>query len=135
MQISGEKPGYRDVLWQHGSLSNLYHQPFDARLDAQEFPPPYSLENLRAPAQAPGYKTGACSATSQARFRPELDAAAVGDIRQALQLGMLIGNERFAETICGRVGVRHNSGKRGRPNGPANEASAQPITSQQDFEF
>lgn len=71
----------------------------------------------------------------RALFRPELDAVAVGDIRQALQLGMPIGNERFTETICSRVGVRHNSGKRGRPNGPANEASAQAITNQQDFGF
>lgn len=135
MRISGDKPGYRDVLWQHGSLSNLYHQPFDAKLVEQDFPPPYSLENFRDPAQAPGYKTGTCSASSRARFRPELDAAAVGDIRQAVQLGMPISNERFAETIFGRMGVRHNSGKRGRPNGPANEASAQPITNQQDFGF
>ncbi|MCB4359293.1 hypothetical protein [Quatrionicoccus australiensis] len=135
MRISGDKPGYRDVLWQHGSLSNLYHQPFNARLVEQDFPPPYSQENFRDPVQAPGYKTGTCSASSRALSRPELDAAPVGDIRQAEQLGIPIGNERFAETICGREGVLHNSGKRGRPNGPANEASAQPITSQQDLGF
>ena len=68
-------------------------------------------------------------------FRPDLDAAAVDDIRQALQLGMPVGNERVAETICGRLGVRRNSGRRGRPNGPANEASTQAITNQQDFGF
>lgn len=106
MRISEGKPGYRDVLWLHGSLRNLYHQPLDTRLDAQEFPPPYSLENFRDPAQAPSYKTSAGSATSRARIRPEQDAAAVGDIRQALQQGMPIDNERFAETICGRMGLR-----------------------------
>ena len=71
----------------------------------------------------------------RALFRPELDAAAVNDIRQALQLGMPVGGERFAETICGRLGVRHNSGKRGRPNGPAKETGPQAITNQQDFGF
>lgn len=71
----------------------------------------------------------------RALFRPELDAEAFNDIRQALQLGMPVGSERFAETICGRLGVRHNSGKRGRPNGLANEASTQPITNQQEFGF
>jgi len=71
----------------------------------------------------------------RALFRPELEAEAVDDIRQALQLGMPIGSERFAETICASLGIRHNSGKRGRPNRPADEASKQPITNQQDFGF
>jgi len=48
---------------------------------------------------------------------------------------MPLGNERFAETIYGNLGIRHNSGKRGRPNGPVVEKSALPITKQQDFGF
>ena len=55
-------------------------------------------------------------------FRPQLDAAA--DIRQALQLGMPVGNNgRFAEAICARAGIRRNSGKRGRPVGGAKGGS------------
>jgi hypothetical protein len=46
---------------------------------------------------------------------------------------MPIGSERYAEMICGRLGIRHNSGKRGRPNRPPGEASTQPMTNQQDF--
>ena len=71
----------------------------------------------------------------RALFRPELDAEAIDDIRQALQLGMPIGSERFAETICSRLCIRHNSGKRGRPDRPPNEANTQPMTEQQDFGF
>jgi putative transposase len=48
-------------------------------------------------------------------FRPQLDAEAAADIRQALQLGMPVGNDRFADAICARAGIRRNSGKRGRP--------------------
>jgi len=71
----------------------------------------------------------------RALFRPELDAEAVNDIRKALQLGVPVGSERFAETICGRLGIRRNSGKRGRPNRLGDEASTQPIANQQDFGF
>lgn len=39
-------------------------------------------------------------------FRPQLDAAAAADIRQALLLGMPVGNQRFAEAICARAGMR-----------------------------
>lgn len=61
-------------------------------------------------------------AAYRALFRPELDAEAATDIRQALQLGMPVGNARFAEVICARVGVRHNSGKRGRRPGDGKES-------------
>ncbi len=74
-------------------------------------------------------------AAYRALFRPELDAEAVDDIRQALQLSMPVGSERFAEMIRSCLGIRHNSGKRGRPNGAVNEKSAQPISEQQDFGF
>ena len=74
-------------------------------------------------------------AAYRALFRPELDAEAVDDIRKALQLGMPVGSERFAEMICGRLGIRHNAGKRGRPTRPPDEAGMQPITDQQDFGF
>ena len=70
----------------------------------------------------------------RALFRPELDADAAADIGQALRLGMPIGNGRFAETLCARLGIRLNSGRRGRP--VANEVSATlPRADQQDFGF
>ena len=33
----------------------------------------------------------------------------------SLQLGMPLGNERFAEVFCARLGIRRNAGRRGRP--------------------
>ncbi|MFY9327444.1 MAG: transposase [Georgfuchsia sp.] len=59
----------------------------------------------------------------RALFRPALDQEATGDIRSALKLGMPLGNARFAEAICRQLGVRLNSGKRGRLPG-------EPVTSQ-----
>lgn len=47
-------------------------------------------------------------------FRRELDDDAASDIREAMKLGMPLGSNRFAEAICARLGVRSNSGKRGR---------------------
>lgn len=53
----------------------------------------------------------------RALFRPELDQDAADDIRAALKLGMPLGNERFVETVCRQLGIRRNSGRRGRlPN-------------------
>jgi putative transposase len=57
------------------------------------------------------------TAAYRSLFRPQLDAEAAADIRQALQLGMPVGNDRFADAICAKSGVRRNSGKRGRPPG------------------
>lgn len=74
-------------------------------------------------------------AAYRALFRPELDAEAAADIRKALQLGMPVGNERFADLICGRLGIRRNTGQRGRPNRPVDEVNAQAMTSQPDFGF
>lgn len=52
------------------------------------------------------------------------------------QLGMPVGNERFAETICARLGIRRNTGQRGRPNTPSEAASLpQPVMGQADFGF
>lgn len=52
----------------------------------------------------------------------------------SLSLGMPLGNERFAETICARLGVRRNSGKRGRP--VREDAAAQSaVIEQQELEL
>ena len=72
----------------------------------------------------------------RALFRPELDAEAATDIRQALQLGMPVGNKRFAEAICAQLGIRHNSGKRGRPDTVKGAANLLPqMLGQRDFRF
>lgn len=55
----------------------------------------------------------------RALFRPQLDSEAAADIREALNLGMPLGGERFAETLCAKLGIRWNSGKRGRARGKA----------------
>lgn len=67
----------------------------------------------------------------------QANAGAGNDIqwRQALQLGMPVGVEHFAEVLCGCLSIRHNSGQRGRPNRPADEASKQGVMEQQDFGF
>ena len=70
----------------------------------------------------------------RALFRPHLDAEAAVDIRQALQLGMPVGQDRFAELVCARAGIRFNSGKRGRPAGKAKDEML-PIAGQGDFGF
>lgn len=82
-----------------------------------------------------GCDGGERQAAYRALFRPELDTQAVDDISKALQLGMPVGNERFAETICESLGIRHNSGKRGRPMRSSDEAGIRPIMDQQDFGF
>ena len=70
----------------------------------------------------------------RALFRPHLDAEAASDIRQALQRGMPVGQNRFAELICAKAGIRVNSDKRGRPEGkPKNEIL--PVAGQGDFGF
>ncbi len=70
----------------------------------------------------------------RALFRPHLDAEAAVDIRQALQLGMPVGQGRFAELVCATAGIRFNSGKRGRPEGKPKDEVA-PLAGQQDFGF
>lgn len=67
-------------------------------------------------------------------FRPQLDADAASDVREALQLGMPLGSGRFAETICARLGIRRNTGKRGRAPGGEREIS-KALAEQQGFGF
>ena len=83
---------------------------------------------------AQGSSTEERAQAYRALFRPHLDAEAATDIRQALQLGMPIGRDRFAELVCATAGVRFNSGKRGRPESkPQNELV--PMAGQEDFGF
>ena len=67
-------------------------------------------------------------------FRPQLDEEAASDIREALRLGMPLGNERFAEAVCARVGQRRNSGRRGRVACEPGQLRPR-ITEQRDFGF
>ena len=70
----------------------------------------------------------------RALFRPQLDNDAASEVRHALQLGMPLGSERFAEAICVRLGIRRNTGKRGRA--PADERESPiALTEQQGFGF
>jgi putative transposase len=70
----------------------------------------------------------------RALFRPHLDAEAAVDIRQALQLDMPVGENRFAELVCAKAGVRFNCGKRGRPEGKTKNEMP-PVAGQGDFGF
>lgn len=54
--------------------------------------------------------------------------------RRYVQLGMPVGNDRFAEAICAKAGIRRNSGKRGRPAGEVADCPARPC-GQEDFGF
>jgi putative transposase len=58
----------------------------------------------------------------RALFRSELDDDAIGDIRLALAQSQPLGDDRFAERICAKVGVRRALPKRGRPAGKAQSA-------------
>lgn len=53
----------------------------------------------------------------RALFRAELDDEAINDIRLALSQSQPLGDNRFAERICAKVGVRRALAKRGRPAG------------------
>lgn len=68
----------------------------------------------------------------RASFRPQLDSKAASEIREALRLGMPLGNERFADTICAQLGIRRNNGKRGRVPAENREAPTS-LAGQQDF--
>jgi putative transposase len=70
----------------------------------------------------------------RALFCPRLDGEAAADIRQALRLGMPVGEGRFAEEVCAKLGIRINTGKRGRPEGEAFRKDM-PILEQADFGF
>jgi putative transposase len=73
-------------------------------------------------------------AAYRALFRPQLDADAASDVREALKLGMPLGSERFAEAICARLGIRRNTGKRGRKANDERE-SVTALIEQQGFGF
>jgi subfamily B ATP-binding cassette protein HlyB/CyaB len=51
--------GRDEALWLLGSLSQLHRLPFDARLVAQQFPPPYTQATFHEAARSLGFKTGA----------------------------------------------------------------------------
>ncbi|WP_053550950.1 peptidase domain-containing ABC transporter [Desulfuromonas soudanensis] len=51
--------GRDEVLWLLGSLSQLHRLPFDAKLVAQQFPPPYTQATFHEAARSLGFKTGA----------------------------------------------------------------------------
>lgn len=70
----------------------------------------------------------------RALFRPQLDAEAASDVREALRLGMPLGSERFSEAICAVLGIRRNTGKRGRTPGEDNQ-SPRAKAEQQGFGF
>lgn len=70
----------------------------------------------------------------RALFRSQLDEEAASEIREALKLGMPLGNDRFSEAICAQVGIRRNSGKRGRIAGEGRGADAS-LREQQGFGF
>ena len=63
-------------------------------------------------------------ASYRALFRAELDDDPIGDIRLALAQSQPLGDDRFAERICARVGVRRATAKRGRPPGEGRSADA-----------
>ena len=73
-------------------------------------------------------------AAYRALFRRQLDAEAASDVREALKLGMPLGSERFAEAICARLGIRRNTGKRGRAPKDERDPTAA-LTEQQGFGF
>ena len=72
-------------------------------------------------------------ASYRALFRPELDDDAIGDIRLALAQSQPLGDDRFAERICAKVGVRQTLTKRGRP--PGKDPAADAMEEQSGFGF
>jgi len=83
---------------------------------------------------AQGLNSDERTATYRVLFRPQLDADAATSIRQALQLGMPVGDDRFAERVCATASIRRNAGKRGRPPAEAT-TERRPIVEQADFGF
>lgn len=59
---------------------------------------------------------------------------AVDKMRQVLQVGMPVGNDRFTEVICLQLGLQHNTGKRGRQIRLLEETNTS-STTQQNFRF
>lgn len=69
-------------------------------------------------------------AAYRALFRPQLDADAASDVRQALRLGMPLGSERFAEAVCARLGIRRNTGKQGTARADEPDSRMAPVERQ-----
>ncbi|MFH1871444.1 MAG: transposase [Pseudomonadota bacterium] len=69
----------------------------------------------------------------RALFRPELDDDAITDIRLALAQSQPLGDDRFAERICARLGMRRAMPKRGRP--PEKTKAADGLEEQTGFGF
>jgi len=69
-----------------------------------------------------GREAGERLTAYRALFRSALDDAAIGDIRLALAQSQPLGDERFAESVCAKVGVRRTQATRGRPPGKAKTA-------------
>ena len=63
-------------------------------------------------------------AAYRALFRPELDAAAISDIRLALDQGQPVGDSRFIDHIERVTGQRRESRPRGRPRKAADVTHA-----------
>jgi putative transposase len=74
--------------------------------------------------QSLGHDADERRASYRALFRAELDDDAIGDIRLALAQSQPLGDDRFAERICAKVGVRRAKTKRGRPPGKEQVAGA-----------
>ena len=83
--------------------------------------------------QSLGHDADERLATYRALFRTELDDDAIGDIRLALAQSQPLGDDRFAERICAKVGVRRTLAKRGRL--PGKEQAADGIEEQTGFGF
>ena len=64
---------------------------------------------------AQGLNSDESTAACRALFRPPLDADAATSIRQALQRGMPVEDDRFLERACANAGIRSSFGNRGRP--------------------
>lgn len=83
--------------------------------------------------QSLGHEAGVRLGRYRALFRAELDDEAIGDIRLALAQSQPLGDDRFAEHICAKVGVRQARAKRGRP--PGKVQSADGMEEQTGFGF
>ena len=55
----------------------------------------------------------------RALFRSELDDEAIGDIRLALAQSQPLGEDRFTDCLCAKLGMRRALPRRGRPPGAA----------------
>lgn len=109
-----------DYRWSSYRANGLAQ--FDARLTPH---PVYFGLNVEPSARCTAYR---------ALFRPQLDLDAASEVREALKLGMPLGSQRFAATVCAQLGVRRNTGKRGRA--PRDERDSLPVRiEQQGFGF